>query len=103
MLKKANTPRSTLKRVKFDASSIRSEGRALHKYANLKRKEHNEGRWLQKLDQMFVVTPTAEGDENQDTSNVAQREENCGSNTPDFNKGRYATGRAEVNVNDFLK
>ena len=40
--------------MKFDVTCIKSEGRALHKYANNKRLEYQEGRWLHKLDQMFV-------------------------------------------------
>lgn len=84
MKKNSITPRLSKGHVKFDASSIKSEGRALHKYTNLKRKEHNEGKWLNKLDNMFVIKPKIQ-DENYDSSNsVAQREEMC--NTPDFNK-----------------
>ena len=52
MLKRDKTPKSG-RRVKFDASAIRSEGHALRKYANIKKKEYNEGKWLMKLHQMF--------------------------------------------------
>ena len=55
LLKKSGRSKSK-KHVKFDASAIKGEGHELRKYANIKKEEYNEGKWLKKLDQMFEVS-----------------------------------------------
>ncbi len=77
LLKKGNRTPRLHKKVKFDATSIKSEGRALRKYADVKMKEYNEGRWLQRLGSMF-----ASQNENEDRTNIDR--DVC--NTPEFNK-----------------